>query len=149
MRYGISDVALAKRCRKLQVPLPGRGYWAKKEYGHRVRTEPLPKLKVSARLDKVQYAATQSELMRTPSVEEDLRAEMQRIDQLASSGCFAFVDSGKGLRHPLVVRTRKALREGYQDDRHMLHPSRQEACLDLAVSKESTRRALRIAASTM
>lgn len=27
--YGISDVALAKRCKKLGIPLPGRGYWAK------------------------------------------------------------------------------------------------------------------------
>jgi hypothetical protein len=28
--YGVSDVALAKTCRKLLVPVPGRGYWAKK-----------------------------------------------------------------------------------------------------------------------
>lgn len=28
-RYGVSDVALAKRCRKLGIPLPGRGYWSK------------------------------------------------------------------------------------------------------------------------
>ena len=27
--YGISDVALAKTCRKENIPLPGRGYWAK------------------------------------------------------------------------------------------------------------------------
>jgi hypothetical protein len=30
-KYGISAVALAKVCRKLQIPLPGRGYWTKKE----------------------------------------------------------------------------------------------------------------------
>ena len=28
-RYGISDVALRKICRKLAVPLPPLGYWAK------------------------------------------------------------------------------------------------------------------------
>jgi hypothetical protein len=28
-KYGISDVGLAKNCRKLSIPLPGRGYWAK------------------------------------------------------------------------------------------------------------------------
>ena len=28
--YKVSDVALAKTCRKLHIPLPGRGYWAKK-----------------------------------------------------------------------------------------------------------------------
>jgi hypothetical protein len=27
--FGISDVALAKRCRRLGIPLPGRGYWAR------------------------------------------------------------------------------------------------------------------------
>lgn len=30
-KYGISDVGLAKVCRKLSIPLPGRGYWTKKE----------------------------------------------------------------------------------------------------------------------
>ncbi len=34
--YGIS-VALAKICRKLKVPLPGRGYWAKRTHGHSVK----------------------------------------------------------------------------------------------------------------
>ena len=29
LTYGISHVALAKVCRRLKVPLPGRGYWAK------------------------------------------------------------------------------------------------------------------------
>ena len=28
-RYGVSEVALAKACRKLAVPLPPRGYWAR------------------------------------------------------------------------------------------------------------------------
>ncbi|WP_296710913.1 hypothetical protein [Rhodoblastus sp.] len=28
--YGVSDVAIAKRCKRLEIPLPGRGYWAKR-----------------------------------------------------------------------------------------------------------------------
>jgi hypothetical protein len=28
--YGVSDVGLAKVCKKLYIPVPGRGYWAKK-----------------------------------------------------------------------------------------------------------------------
>jgi len=32
--YGISDVGLAKVCRKLQIPVPGLGHWAKIEWGH-------------------------------------------------------------------------------------------------------------------
>ena len=31
--FGISDVALAKRCRRLAIPVPGRGYWARVDAG--------------------------------------------------------------------------------------------------------------------
>jgi hypothetical protein len=39
--YGISDVGLAKTCRKLFIPLPGRGYWAKKAASQPVPPRPL------------------------------------------------------------------------------------------------------------
>jgi hypothetical protein len=42
-QFNLSDVALAKRCRKLNIPVPGRGYWARKTAGQRVRVTPLPK----------------------------------------------------------------------------------------------------------
>jgi hypothetical protein len=32
-KHGISAVALGKVCGKLQIPLPGRGYWTKEEFG--------------------------------------------------------------------------------------------------------------------
>lgn len=35
-QYGLSDQGLAKICRKLNVPRPGRGYWAKKRHGKSV-----------------------------------------------------------------------------------------------------------------
>src|SRR6185436_20802721 len=43
-RYGVSDVALRKICIKLNVPLPGRGHWARIQVGevaHRPRLAPL------------------------------------------------------------------------------------------------------------
>lgn len=40
--FGVSDVAVAKRCKKLNVPRPSRGYWAKIESGHKPRKPPLP-----------------------------------------------------------------------------------------------------------
>jgi hypothetical protein len=43
-RYGISDVALARACRHLQIPKPPRGYWAKKaarQAGPRPKLLPL------------------------------------------------------------------------------------------------------------
>jgi hypothetical protein len=39
---GISDVALAKACRRLKIPLPGRGYWAKAAAGVKLSRIPLP-----------------------------------------------------------------------------------------------------------
>lgn len=43
-RYNISDVALAKVCRKPGVPVPPRGYWARIRNGYKVTEPPLPKL---------------------------------------------------------------------------------------------------------
>jgi hypothetical protein len=38
--YGISDVGLAKVCKKLGIPVPGRGYWGKKAAGRAVPQRP-------------------------------------------------------------------------------------------------------------
>lgn len=40
--FGLSDVALHKICRKHDIPVPPRGYWAKKEFGKPVTVIPLP-----------------------------------------------------------------------------------------------------------
>jgi len=46
-RYKVSDVALAKVCRKLSIPRPGRGYWAMKTAGKPLPRRPsLPELTV-------------------------------------------------------------------------------------------------------
>ncbi|MFM0170319.1 hypothetical protein PQR33_13395 [Paraburkholderia sediminicola] len=41
-RYGISDVGLRKICDKLDIPVPGRGYWAKLGAGRPVQQQALP-----------------------------------------------------------------------------------------------------------
>src|SRR5450432_2100762 len=44
-QYGFSDVRLGKVCKALWVPVPGRGYWAKKNAGRPTRKRPpLPPL---------------------------------------------------------------------------------------------------------
>ncbi|MGP8201614.1 MAG: hypothetical protein ACLQU4_19160 [Limisphaerales bacterium] len=40
--FGVSDVAVHKRCIKLNIPRPSRGYWAKLAAGRRPRKKPLP-----------------------------------------------------------------------------------------------------------
>jgi len=47
-RYGVSGAALAKRCTKLEIPRPQRGYWAKKAAGKQVpMPPPLPPINKS------------------------------------------------------------------------------------------------------
>lgn len=49
--YGVSDVALAKTCRRLHVPVPGRGYWAMLAAGKPTQPRPpLPSIEVVERL---------------------------------------------------------------------------------------------------
>ncbi len=43
-KYDISDVALAKICRKMCIPRPPRGYWAKFANGQSIRRSPLKSL---------------------------------------------------------------------------------------------------------
>jgi hypothetical protein len=40
-QFNVSDVAVAKACRRNKIPLPGRGYWARVAVGefHRIRIE--------------------------------------------------------------------------------------------------------------
>jgi hypothetical protein len=49
--FGISDVALAKICKKLDVPIPGRGYWARVTNGQKVKQPKLPKLREHTRTE--------------------------------------------------------------------------------------------------
>ena len=51
-RYKMSDVNLRKICKKLDVPLPPLGYWAKKRAGKKVSKPSLPKLKTPPNEDK-------------------------------------------------------------------------------------------------
>src|SRR2546425_4967794 len=41
-RLGLSDRGLAKACARANVPVPGRGYWAKLQHGGKVKRSPLP-----------------------------------------------------------------------------------------------------------
>jgi len=41
-RLGVSDVALAKLCRRAAIPTPSRGYWQRIETGQQIPATPLP-----------------------------------------------------------------------------------------------------------
>lgn len=147
--YGVSDVAIAKVCRKLKVPLPGRGYWARKQYGYAVSRKPLPQLKEPT---VVMRNAPAPNVFNTPTpppppLHPDDQTEFARIDKLAADGAFNLAASAKALRHSLIVQTRQALREGSLDDRRILRLKYQARSLNLRVAKDSVKRALELVAS--
>ncbi|PUB84840.1 MAG: hypothetical protein DBP02_07505 [gamma proteobacterium symbiont of Ctena orbiculata] len=80
---GISDVALGKLCRRLQVPKPPRGYWARVASGKTPRKPPLPayRTEVEGRLRKQVKSKNQVPLSK-------LQLEFLRyaLDELAGSG---------------------------------------------------------------
>jgi hypothetical protein len=63
----ISDVGLAKACRRHNIPWPSRGYWAKLAAG---KTSPKPTLP-SAKIDTVELDAARHRIAETPKVEID------------------------------------------------------------------------------
>jgi hypothetical protein len=72
--YGISDVALAKICKKLDVPYPCRGYWRRKETGKKVEHLPLP-----PNSDPAKQTATIHRTIRPEGIELLSEETIQRI----------------------------------------------------------------------
>ena len=75
--YGVSAVALGKTCRKLRVPVPGRGHWAKLAYGKEgAKKPPLPKL------DKIPVIYRSPIVQKKPATQNENDPEFAAINQL-------------------------------------------------------------------
>src|SRR5581483_5451597 len=132
--------AIAKVCRKLQIPLPGRGYWAKKQHGHSVERTPLPELKDPPHLEK-----PCPPLKAKASEPKEDQTQFEQIDHLLASGAFTLPVDSKTLEHSLVRAADKAFQNAKEDNRHILCPPYKESCLDIRISRKSLDRALSIA----
>jgi hypothetical protein len=127
-KYGISDVGLAKVCRKLAIPLPGRGHWARKESGQDVKQVLLPPLKEKIVLRKP------TPRPEPPKLDDfATQPEMAQIEQLERTSGEVALKHGS-LSHALIVQARSVLKAA------------RESCLDIRVSKDSLDRALRVMA---
>jgi hypothetical protein len=65
-RHGVSDVALAKLCRRRQVLVPPRGYWAKKRSGQIVARPALAEFVQPVKVPKAPQPATASNQLPEP-----------------------------------------------------------------------------------
>jgi hypothetical protein len=142
VKYGISAVALGKVARKLRIPLPGRGYWTKKDFGKPVERVPLP---AAANLPVVHRMKTEATPAKpaTPSTTEPVvkDPELIRIEEIEARS-FGVDPSAK--THKLVAAAARILRHALADARHILYPPYSQPCLDIRVSKGSLDRSLAI-----
>ena len=131
-KYSRSDVAMAKLCKRQNIPRPGLGYWAKKAAGKKVMQSPLPNsawnpvLEITI-LDRA-YVNRDAEMLKA---KESMTSISPVVVAKTLLGC-----------HSLVSRTRVLLdraKPGYNDLR--LQPP-EKAPLDVRVTKDSVHRAL-------
>jgi hypothetical protein len=137
-RYGVSGVALGKVCRRLAVPVPPRGYWARQQHGVKQERTPLPPLPKGVRPVATIGAAPTAGLRapRPASPEGNQDVPILVAERLASP-------------HPLVRVTRAALRDASPDEHDFLHArippgASGPAPLSVHVAKASVQRALRL-----
>jgi hypothetical protein len=137
-RYGISDVALAKTCRRLAVPVPGRGYWAKKAARQHVRPVPLPNLRADAprREREFTFDPTRAERRLVGPVADQTAFEREPTNAIRVPERLAAVD-------PLVRATLRALRDARAHDDGVLY-SPDKRLLDVSVARPNLPRAGRV-----
>jgi hypothetical protein len=124
--FGMSDVGLAKICRKHGIPIPPLGYWRKTETGHKVVRPPLS-------------PATNGLETLDISVRERLPPELAA---LAAEPPLEIAIPSE-LSHDLVTRTEKLLASGKENEKKLVVP-KDGTLAHLLVSREQMARALRI-----
>ncbi len=103
--FGISDVGLAKACRRHAIPAPPRGYWAKLRAGQKPPRTPLPTPELDVRVD---FATTDPQERARQKADEQRRedtvkAAAQKAVRVAT---VRFAQDLEGA-HPLVEGTQR------------------------------------------
>lgn len=154
-QFHCSSTWLARICREASVPVPPRGYWAKKRAGKAAQRRGLPR---SADPDEVVVSYTPPDATEEfdsqpppppppppPPLDDDLQALRSQIEQ---AGPIA-VPTELNELHPVVARTRRALQAAaaqHRENHGLLQPHWvHDGCLiDLEVSATAADRAIRL-----
>lgn len=112
--YGLSDVGLAKICRKHNIPRPPRGYWNKLAAGQKLKRDPLPEgdnVNISIDID-VNKA-------RKKEIEEAVQVKRKGLAQVAPA-----LAKAEEKTHPLAQRFLKMLPNARVDEDGLSEMSR-------------------------
>ncbi len=134
-RFGLSDVGLKKKCRRYDIPVPPRGYWARKQAGQNPAKTPLPK---GVPLDTIiiiyRNPMRDNALRPKPAIPSIKMREIKKeLSQSAQSK----------ILHPLVEVSREAL-QNCPVNMHGVLIKPDGLFLDLEVSPGSLERAVSI-----
>jgi len=135
-KYGLSDRGLAKLCARHDIPVPPRGYWAKKAHGHKARQSPLPPL------TNPHYARITISHQAPKPIEATKPEEPPEILFERDPANLIVVNPTSHLSHPLVRDAAAELRSRTPDLDGIVRTPR--GCVDIRVSKPAIGRALRI-----
>ncbi len=104
-KYGLSGSGLRKICAAMNVPIPGRGHWAKIAAGHKIERPPLPS-------DATRTRVLANPPARVPTYEqpEDARWLAERVAQELRADSAIVVASPPRLWHPVLRVWRDELR---------------------------------------
>ncbi|HEV7968645.1 MAG TPA: hypothetical protein VGP19_13795 [Candidatus Acidoferrales bacterium] len=128
IEFGLSDVGLAKLCRRHRVPVPGRGYWAKVQFGQNPKRVALP---APGHLALETITITPRE-KQPPSI--DKPRDERPIPQIE-------VPQDRPITHRIVLQIDKSILRSNKDERG-LPLAKQSRVLPVHVSLESIPRAL-------
>jgi hypothetical protein len=136
--YGLSDRGLGKICKRLEIPVPGRGYWQMKKKGLKMPVPPLRSTKKSN--------ATGAYIHRTSKPHTDGEQDHETCDLVTAEKLpenKITVPSSLDSPHFLIAITQKSLMGAKVDDRGLKQP-RARGCLDIHVGQDSIDRAMLI-----
>ena len=136
-QFGLSGVGFAKMCKRLGIPLPNRGFWARKQAGQSPRRPPLPKAK-SGQDQRVQlrrldnnaqsaFAEAKQKAAEAKKTMEDLECPSELVDP-----------------HPLIRAATNRLKRKTGWNHHKGLRSAPDEILNIEVTEGSLDRALLI-----
>ena len=133
--YGVSDSAIIKMCKKMEIPRPGVGYWTQVQHGRTINKPRLRKLsKHGAESHQIHLPPTNAS--KTASIKGPIDPKTQRPLRIS------VVDT-LDAPHPLVAANIKRFKNAKPDAKGILR-SESANHFDLEVSRDSLDRALRI-----
>src|SRR6266516_1983997 len=133
-RYHVSDVALAKVCRRHKIPLPPRGFWAKARVGREPKRPHLPPLGQAS--DEITIRGDQN----PPKVVSEATAQL--VESILKEPKIEVPEELIDPHHH-VAAAAKSFRGNPSENRGVVMP-RARPRLDIRVSSGGLERALRI-----